>query len=324
MTPLISVVIPCYNAEPYIREAVSSILAQSFSDFELIIVDDRSTDESSALVRQLYDSRIRLLENQVRLGISLTRNRGLDEARGKYIAVLDADDISHPLRLEKQVRFLDRNPEFGLVGSWVRTIDQQSARRSEKWRLGARPDTIPSILLFKNYFCHSAVMMRLEAIPPEGYDSTLPIGEDHDLWLKITRRWKAWNLPHYLTSYRVHTESTVKRNPDLVRDSEKDLFCRACQPLGFTPDTRELELFLGLKYPAAKSGNINADEIGDLLNRIIAANESTRFLNHRELRKTAFLRWIRFLLHSDSSNLLRLKSLFRQNFFRSFIGLNKR
>ena len=106
MTPLISVVIPCYNAEPYIREAVSSILAQSFSDFELIIVDDRSTDESSALVRQLYDSRIRLLENQVRLGISLTRNRGLVEARGKYIAVLDADDISHPLRIEKQVGFL--------------------------------------------------------------------------------------------------------------------------------------------------------------------------------------------------------------------------
>ncbi len=324
MTPSISVVLPCHNAEPYIREAVSSILAQSFSDFELIIVDDGSTDESPALVRQFSDSRIRLVENEVRLGIARTRNRGLDEARGKYIAVLDADDISHPLRLEKQVRFLDRNPDFGMVGSWIQTIDQHSARLPEKWKLGARPAAIPSILLFKNYFCHSAVMMRRLAIPSEGYDPGLSIGEDHDLWIKITRRWKARNLPQYLTSYRVHPESTVKRNPALVRESEKNLFCRACQPLGFTPDARELELFLGLKYPAANGGIINADEIGDLLNRIIAANESTRFLNHRELRKTVFLRWIRFLLQSDSSNLLRLKSLFRLDLFKSFIGINTR
>jgi glycosyltransferase involved in cell wall biosynthesis len=313
---LVSVVIPCHNAGPYIRQAVSSILSQSFTDFELIIVDDASTDESLEVVRQFSDSRIRLFENDVRSGISRTRNRGLEEARGQYIAVLDADDISHPERLEKQVLFLDRNPEFGMVGSRVRLMNHQSERLSEKWRLGAHPDAIPSILLFKNYFCHSAVMMRRDAIPPEGYDPALSIGEDHDLWIKITRKRKALNLPLYLTSYRIHGGSVVQRNPGLMTESEKEIFCRAFLPLGFTPDARDLELLLALKYPAKNKGIFILDEVGELLCRILAANESTRCLNQRELRKIVFLRWLRFLVRTHSGNLLRFKQLFRPDLFR--------
>jgi hypothetical protein len=220
------------------------------------------------------------------------------------------------------VLFLDRNPEFGMVGSRVRLMNHQSERLSEKWRLGAHPDAIPSILLFKNYFCHSAVMMRREAIPPEGYDPALSIGEDHDLWMKITHKWKALNLPFYLTSYRIHPESMVHRNPGLTIESEKELFSRAFRPLGFIPDASEMELLLALKYPGMNIGNVNPEEVGDLLCRILAANESARFLNQRELRKVVFLRWTRFLFRTHAGNLLRLKSLFRPYLLRHFIRIS--
>ena len=121
--PLVSVVMPLYNAEKYVGEAVESVLSQSYTNFELIIVNDASTDKSVAQVKRIVDRRIVIIENEKNLGIVASRNRGLALAKGKYIAVLDSDDIALPNRLEKQEAFLEANPEYGICGSYYHVIN---------------------------------------------------------------------------------------------------------------------------------------------------------------------------------------------------------
>ena len=122
MKPLVSVLMPVYNAEKYLAASIGSILAQTYGDFELLICDDASTDGSLEIVRSFDDTRMTLLTNRENLGNAATRNRLIEHASGEYVAVLDADDTAEPDRLARQVDFLERNPEIGLCGSWVNVI----------------------------------------------------------------------------------------------------------------------------------------------------------------------------------------------------------
>ena len=127
-TPLVSVAMPAYNSEEYVKQAIDSVLAQTFSDFELIIVNDGSSDRSKEIILSYTDERIRYLENEKNLGIVKTRNRCIANAAGKYIAVLDNDDIALPFRLEEQVRFLEANSDYGVCGSFYRIIDSEDRK----------------------------------------------------------------------------------------------------------------------------------------------------------------------------------------------------
>ena len=120
MNPLITVLMPVHNGAAYLAEAMESILRQSLADFEFLVVDDASTDHSAALVRNVKDPRVRLIPSTERLKLSGALNLGLDQARGRYVARMDADDISLPRRLESQARFLEQNPAIGLCGTWIR------------------------------------------------------------------------------------------------------------------------------------------------------------------------------------------------------------
>lgn len=119
---------PVYNGERFLREAIESVLQQTFADFELLIVNDGSTDRSLDIIQTYNDSRIRLIDNGANLGLIAARNTGLKNARGEYIALLDCDDIAYPDRLAEQIAFLDKNPSFGMVGAWIEMIDEKSNR----------------------------------------------------------------------------------------------------------------------------------------------------------------------------------------------------
>lgn len=311
MQPVISIIMPCFNGSKFIGQAVESILSQSFTDFELIIVNDASTDNSMEIIREFQDPRIRIVENNAWLGIAKTRNRGLDEARGRYIAPFDADDVALPLKLEKQARFLERNSEFGMIGSWVKRIDGQSGRLSGKWKLTAKPESIPPILLFRNYFCHSSVMMRREAIPSEGYDPGFAVGEDYNMWIKITRRWKAWNLPEYLVLYREHAGSAMTGNPGILQESERKIFSESFQCFDIQPDKRQLDILQEFKNPGSSILRDNISELESLLKTILEINSVRSLYPQRELIKTILNRYTRFLIHSkgDFSQKIRINFL---------------
>jgi len=202
-TPTVSVILPAYNCPQYIRAGVESILTQSFKDFELIIIDDGSTDSTPDILKQINDPRIRFL-TQTNRGLAATLNRGIELARGKYIARQDQDDISLPERLSKQAAYLDSHPNCALVGTWAE-IWEVDKRTERAHRHPSDDITLKYDLLFNNPFVHSSVMLRKSALDHVGGYCTDPQRqppEDYELWSRIARDYEVANIPELLMIYR--------------------------------------------------------------------------------------------------------------------------
>ncbi len=205
--PRITVVMPVYNAERYLRAAIDSILGQTFADFELLIVDDGSDDGSTAIVSSYTDERIRLIRNECNLGLIATLNKGLQAARGQYVARMDADDISLPTRLARQIAYLDRHREVGVVGSYFHRIDENGRILSTDRR--KTKDFLVSFRIYVeayNPFCHPAVMFRTKGIRDGGgYNPAFPSAEDGALWFQLNEAGiKFATIPRVLLLYRIH------------------------------------------------------------------------------------------------------------------------
>jgi hypothetical protein len=210
--PKVSVVLPVWNAERYLAGAIESVLAQSFADFELLVVDDGSTDASAALIRRYRDRRIRRIENEKNLGVTRSLNVGLELARGHYVARMDADDLCAPERLERQVAFLDAHPEVALVASRARSIDATGAEIGVV-DTPADGETLRRRLRRSNWIVHGSVMMRAEAVRAlGGYDESMERAEDYDLWLRLSERHSIAALPDLLYVWRDHGGSVSRRH----------------------------------------------------------------------------------------------------------------
>lgn len=226
-TPRVSVLMTMFNAGAYLRPAIASVLAQSYKDFELIIVDDGSTDGSAAVAAGYADSRVRLIANATNRGQTPCLNQGLALARGEFVARQDADDFSRPDRLEKQMQFLDAHPEIGLLGANAEQIDGNGAALGDT----DLPCDTPAICwgnIFFNSFLHSAVMFRTEMVREEfgGYDESFRCSMDYALWSRIARQHAVANLAESLISLRVHPESITRAQPSVLEE-ETDRVLRA-------------------------------------------------------------------------------------------------
>ena len=201
--PVVSVVLPVYNCPGYVGQAIESILGQTYTDFELIIIDDGSKDETPDVVRRFTDPRIRFFTQENR-GLAATLNRGIGLARGRYIARQDQDDVSFPDRFAKQVAFLDAHSACGLLGTWAE-IWRDDTRTDRAHRHPSDNTTLQFELLLNNPFVHSSVMMRKAALERVGGYSTDPgrqPPEDYELWSRIARQFEVANLPEFLHVYR--------------------------------------------------------------------------------------------------------------------------
>jgi|SRR5579859_2638403 len=206
--PKVSVVMAVYNGERYLAAAVESILRQSFSDFEFVIVDDGSTDGTPAMLNAwaAQDSRVVLVHNETNRGMAASLNRGLAAARGAYVARQDADDLSEPTRLAEQVPVLDARPEVGLVSCWVNLIDGAGQPLAYHPFPDLAGNTqIQAALLAADCLCHGSVMFRRKLVEQLGsYDEQLEGTEDYDLWLRFAEVTQFEEVPQYLYRYRSH------------------------------------------------------------------------------------------------------------------------
>jgi glycosyltransferase involved in cell wall biosynthesis len=207
-TPTVSVLLPVRNCERYLRQSIESVLGQSFEDFELVLVDDGSTDRSEEIYRVFEDNRIRVVPNGGEHSITHALNLGISSARGKYIARIDCDDVMMPQRLEKQVSFLESQPKVGLVGSWMRTFGE----RSTEWKYPVANPDIQLFLLFGSPFGHPSVMFRTKWLEGKKgyYDPLFDLAEDFELWTRMSQIWELANIPEYLTHYRTHPSQITK------------------------------------------------------------------------------------------------------------------
>jgi len=196
---------PVYNGEKYLHAAISSILDQSYRDIELIILDDGSSDSSTAVALSYSDKRIRLISNTKNLGIAETLNKGIELCRGEYIARMDADDISHPTRIATQVSFMDTHPHIGISGTNVRTFGTADAT---VWIYPHDSDAVRAQLLFSPSLAHPSVIMRRSILLDNNlrYSSAYPHAEDYEFWIRCSQHTTLSNLDKILLSYRLHPE----------------------------------------------------------------------------------------------------------------------
>lgn len=220
--PKVSVLMTNYNAGEYIREAIESILQQTFTDFEFIIVDDGSTDKSWSIIQEYSqrDARIRCYQNERNLWISLTRNRLIDLALGKYLAWLDSDDIAEKRRLALQVDFLEKNPEYGIVGSWM-TLVNKSGQGIEVRKLPVSDDKIRDSFYFRTPVSLGCQMISKKYREKIGYyNGELGSAEDLDFLLRASRYCKLANIPEALIQYRLHGNNiSLKKQKQQIRNT---------------------------------------------------------------------------------------------------------
>jgi glycosyltransferase involved in cell wall biosynthesis len=223
--PRVSVLMTVFNAGAYLRPAIVSLLAQSYKDFELIIVDDGSTDGSVSVADGFADSRIRLIRNATNRGQNACLNQGLALARGEFVARQDADDLSHPDRLETQTQFLGDHPEIALLGANAEEIDG-NGRPLGRTDMPRDSMAIRWGNLFFNSFIHSAVIFRTQVIRGEfgGYDESFWC-QDYALFSRVARQHAVANLEDTLISLRVHPESMM-RSPTSRLEVETDRILR--------------------------------------------------------------------------------------------------
>lgn len=239
--PVISVNIPVYNAGKYIEQTIESILRQTFQNFEVVVLDDGSTDNSAAIVKGFNDNRIKFFENGQNRGIAYSRNKLLELSKGEYIAILDADDIMTPDRLQEQYDFLTANPEFSFVGSEVEIIDEKG-ERLDVWKYPYHSNEYSTLLFFRNVFVQSAVMISRSKLAQlnEWYNLDFPPAEDYEFWVRLAKIGETYNLPKVLVKYRVHSQSVSKVKKDVMRSKLDKVIEKLLIPMRI--DTKYIEL----------------------------------------------------------------------------------
>lgn len=220
--PRVTVLMPTYNAERYLRDAIDSILSQTWTDFELLVIDDGSTDQSPKLVRSYGDPRVRLTRNERNLGIIKSLNRGISLARGEFVARMDGDDVSLPERLERQVRYLEANPQIDILGTELEMMDEEGRTWDppQFFRVPSNPVAVTWSLFFSCRMHHPTIMARravLEAL--NGYDDAYPHAEDYALYLKALGRFQLSNLSEVFLRLRRHPNSVTRRHQKVQFES---------------------------------------------------------------------------------------------------------
>ncbi len=264
-----------YNRAAYLGATIESVLGQSFADLELLVVDDGSSDASVEVAQSFRDPRVRVLRNPTNLGIPRTRNRGLAEARGEYLAILDSDDVARPDRLRRQVDFLDAHPDVAVVGSFCAWIDGRGRRLRRVKRRPVHPDDVRAALLFRCPLQNSAAMGRTAVLRRFGYRSEFEVGEDYDLWTRLSAEHRLANLPLVLVDYRVHGERTPRRAMQRLRGAIVRDQLRA---LGLEPSAEDLARHLRAIRCLKRTGESDQallEWASEWLGRLRRANERT-------------------------------------------------
>lgn len=292
--PRVSVILTVYNRASMVRDAIDSLLAQTFTDFEIVVVDDGSTDGSVDLIKSIDDPRIRLIAHERNKGTPTARNSGLEAATGEYIAWLDSDDLARPKRLERQVAYLDANPSIAMVGTLVGAIRANGRRR---WTRQSRPlshDEIVSMLQFRTPMLQSSIMGRAEILKQYPYRLEFPVCQDLDMFIRLTRDHRVANMPEVLVDRRFHEGQVVRQRAAKIVDRKRVLFRDLLARLGIEPTDEELDRHIRL-------GRINKAPINreflewsrHWLERIVEANRASRIYDDRALGRTVRLVWRR-------------------------------
>lgn len=312
--PTISVLMPMYNTEAYLGLAIASILNQSYQDFELLILNDGSTDKSLEIALSYQDKRIRVLENEGNLGLIYTRNHLISEAKGDFLAWLDSDDIAVATRLEEQYNFLQKNPNIALVASWATIIDSNGQPTGEFRKSYIKDEYLQALLLFVNYIVQSSVMMRKSCLPKILYQ--LPFSEDYDLWVRIAAQHPIAILPNCLVNYRVHqTNTSTGEHAEAMHDNVKVIHQAQLIRLGIQANEDDLLFHHQLGFGNPQMVDLAfINRTNEWLKRLANQNEQTGIYQRKALTFILAHRWTKICTTNPELGLEILPPYFKSKF----------
>lgn len=288
-SPRVSVIVPACNVARYIGHTLESLTRQTWKDFEVLVVDDASSDETPEIVERMAEPRIRLIRHAANLGLSAARNTGIAHARGEYLALLDADDLAEPERLAAQVAALDADPGLMMVGSHVAVIDETGRKTGMVWKRQTDPSLAAMQLLFRNTFS-AVVMFRRGAIPEGGYRS-LPMAEDYDFNVRVAARGKVANLDRVLTRVRVRKGGLTQTRQAAMETCVREIMRQQIRTLGIEPSERELAINRHVGAYTLPSSEELLHEVENWLIRLCIANCETGRFPDGPFKKMLSMEW---------------------------------
>lgn len=294
--PKVTVFIPAYNREKYIGDAIESILAQTFTNYEILLIDDGSKDGTVEKMRSYADPRIRTIINEKNLGIPKTRNKGIEQARGEYIAMLDSDDRAYPTRLEKQVDFLEAHQDYAQVGSWCRMMNEQGQPLKKIKRQPILPDDVDVQLLFRCSLSNRSIMARTKILREYGYRNDYPRCQDYDLHMRLAKKYKLGNLPECLVYGRIHDHQITSQTEELGNEKKREIIRNQLTALGVTFTEADLGPHLMLSRMRKCHFTPDRDYLQwaeNWLLKLQQANLHTRRYSERAIARAVSEKWMR-------------------------------
>ncbi|MBI3160554.1 MAG: glycosyltransferase family 2 protein [Chloroflexi bacterium] len=290
MPPEITVLMSVHNGAATLPEALAGALAQTWRDFELLVIDDGSTDATPEMLSRFTDPRLRVVRNERNLGLTASLNRGLALAQGEYIARMDADDISLPERLARQVRFMKSHPEVAVCGTWVQTFGE----REEVWRFPSKHEELRCEMLFENVLAHGSVMLRCAALEAHDlrYDERLVRAQDYDLWARLSRHAALANLPEVLLRYRLHAGQAGAADGAGQQATAQQVRRMQLEWLGLAPSESDMAVHLTLSTWQFEAGLEFLGRGRAWLEGIEEANWRAPVYPARALRRALARRWL--------------------------------
>lgn len=284
--PLVSVLMPAYNAEAYIGEAIQSVLTQTESDFELLVVDDCSTDGTSDVVCQFDDPRIRLIENPHNLGLAESLHQSMPLCRGEFIARMDNDDICEPDRLARQVSFLRAHSDIGLVGGAIH-IFGDAAIQAHTHVFPLEHEDIRATLLFYCALAHPTLMFRRDVVARGlvAYSDEYRHADDYHLWSRLLTQVRAANLPECVLRYRLHAHQTRSAHADRQYAVSVRVRKGLLDQVGVRWSEEDIALHESIITARYENGWAYLNSVASWFQRIVEANRGSRYWEEDALKR---------------------------------------
>lgn len=296
--PRVTVLMPVFNGAQYLRAAMESILTQTFSDFEFLLMNDGSSDSSVTIINSYSDDRIRLVSNGANLGLIETLNRGLLLARGEYVARMDCDDISHPERLALQVAHMDRHADVAVCGTWLKAFGTQHFVK----RYPITDGGIRAHLLFESALAHPSVMFRRELFIAERlfYDPDYVRAEDYELWTRVPDSFRFANLNRILLFYRRHPQQVSAEYLSDQSAVTRTIRKRQLERFGIMPTVETLDLHVKISQKKPEVSLSFLTRAASWLLAIQENNARTGFLDDAVLAEILGLYWWETCFHATA------------------------
>ena len=320
-SPEITVLMPVYNGEMFLKDSIESILNQTFRDFELLIIDDASTDNSVKIIESYNDNRIKLFKNTNNSGLSVTRNKGFDLAKGKYIVLADCDDISLIDRLEKQLLFMESHLEIGICGSWIKKFGK---RRAHIWKYSPYSNELKAGLLFNSCFAQPSVIIRKSLITSNNlyYSESFLSAEDYDLWSRASKYTSFSNNQEILLMYRCHNMQESILKGKIQDECAKSIHYSLINELEIQPSELELEIHEQICYLKPKNNIEDLQIAENWLLKLKSANDNLKIYDVEALCNILGGKWFAYCKKSKKLGFKRW-NLFISSPLYKFVKINK-